>query len=149
MKQIKQTDFEEIVAEMGGLTDEDLLGLAAKHPERYHQAVVQHFRDRRYKLDQPLLLTWGYDRVKYKPIHTFRRMTVAEAKQLKSGHVATVMDFHGEARNVKVNGRPRTWKRKFPGVVVPLKYGLYEYFDDDRQTFTDDQHMRYLIVEVP
>jgi len=36
-------------------------------------------------------------------------------------------DRKGKARQVKVNGKVRTWKRDPNRVEVPFKYGLYEY----------------------
>ena len=33
----------------------------------------------------------------------------------------------GTARNVKINGKVRTWKRDPNRIEVPIKYGLYEY----------------------
>lgn len=39
----------------------------------------------------------------------------------------TVRDRNGYARQVKVNGKVRTWKRDANRVEVPFKYGLYEY----------------------
>lgn len=33
----------------------------------------------------------------------------------------------GDARQVKVNGRVRLWKRDHARIEIPFKYGLYEY----------------------
>jgi hypothetical protein len=33
-----------------------------------------------------------------------------------------------DARQAKVNGRLRTWKRDANRIELPLKYGMYEYF---------------------
>jgi hypothetical protein len=35
---------------------------------------------------------------------------------------------YGDARQAKVNGQVRTWKRDPNRIEVPCKYGLYEYF---------------------
>jgi hypothetical protein len=35
--------------------------------------------------------------------------------------------IQGDARQAKVNGVVRTWKRDANRVEVPLKYGMYEY----------------------
>ncbi len=74
-----------------------------------------------------------------------RTMTVEEAKLLQSGSHALVVANDGTARRVKVNGKPRTWKRNPGRVEVPIKYGLYEH-----GVATDDGNggMTYLVVEV-
>lgn len=46
----------------------------------------------------------------------------------------------GTARQCKVNGRVRTWKRDPNRIEVPIKYGLYEY-----GTFTQYDIARILI----
>lgn len=38
-----------------------------------------------------------------------------------------VVDRRGETRKVRINGMPKTWKRKPGDVRIPYKYGLYEY----------------------
>jgi hypothetical protein len=35
---------------------------------------------------------------------------------------------NGEARQVKINGKVRRWKRDRNRIEIPMKYGLYEYF---------------------
>jgi len=62
----------------------------------------------------------------------YRAMTLEEAKALRSGSHIEFLDLHGQVRNAKVNGQPKTWKRSPERVEVPLKYGLYEYarFDE-------------------
>jgi hypothetical protein len=47
---------------------------------------------------------------------------------------------NGEARQVKVNGRVRRWKRDRNRIEIPLKYGMYEYV-----TFTSVDVERILI----
>ena len=57
----------------------------------------------------------------------------AEAKKLSldemknvSGHVY-IQGQCGCYCRVKVNGKPKTWKRSPERVQIPYKYGLYEY----------------------
>lgn len=42
------------------------------------------------------------------------------------GHI-WFLSNQGDARQAKVNGKVRTWKRDASRVEVPIKYGLYEY----------------------
>ena len=44
---------------------------------------------------------------------------------------------NGDARQVKVNGKVRTWKRNAGRVEVPFKYGLYEYGKLQASDITD------------
>ena len=37
------------------------------------------------------------------------------------------LTINGDARQAKVNGRVRTWKRDPDRVEIPIKYGMYEY----------------------
>lgn len=72
-------------------------------------------------------LASGYDRTKA-PVKTeYRPMTVAEAKALTYGQHVTFLANDGTARDCKVNGAPKTWKRDPSRVEVPIKYGMYEY----------------------
>ena len=69
----------------------------------------------------------AYSRAKVRPKHTYRNMTLEEAKALKPGetaHVRFLTDYN-EARRVKVKGVPQTWKRTPSRVRVPVKYGMY------------------------
>jgi len=60
-------------------------------------------------------------------VGNFVALTVEEAKALKSGdHVWYYLE-RGDTVRVKVNGKPKTWKRTPERVEVPVKYGLYEY----------------------
>ena len=49
-----------------------------------------------------------------------------------------VLCHDGKVRNVKVNGRVRTWKSNPDRIEVPYKYGMYDYgtlyWDWDRLT---------------
>lgn len=71
----------------------------------------------------------------------YRPMLVAEAKTV-GGH-AHVLSNMGEIRRVKINGKPKTWKRYPRLVEVPCKYGMYEYF---RDTSDNGATMNQLIV---
>jgi len=57
----------------------------------------------------------------------YRPMTIEEAKLLQYGDHCPFMDKNGNARNIKINGAPKTWKRSPNRVEVPAKYGMYEY----------------------
>lgn len=57
----------------------------------------------------------------------YRPMTLDEAKRLEYGRRAAIRLRDGRVGRVKVNGRPKTWKREATRVEVPVKYGLYEY----------------------
>ena len=37
----------------------------------------------------------------------------------------------GDARECKINGKVRTWKRDHNRIGIPLKYGMYEYWTVD------------------
>lgn len=39
---------------------------------------------------------------------------------------------HNDARQAKVNGKVRTWKRTPDRIELPLKYSMYEYFTMDK-----------------
>ena len=57
-------------------------------------------------------------------------MNLEQAKQLRYGqHLVhkTAVNKSGRPLRVKVNGKPRTWKRQPEKIEVPVKYGLYEY----------------------
>jgi len=77
-------------------------------------------------------------------VRIVRFMTREEAKALSYGDHVLFLDRNNHWINVKVNGKPRTWKRDPLRVEVPLKYGMYEYFSacfDSNRSKTD------LIVE--
>ena len=42
------------------------------------------------------------------------------------------LSAHGDARQAKVNGKVRIWKRDKTRIEIPCKYGLYEYFTMDK-----------------
>ena len=90
----------------------------------------------------------GDTRKTLRTVAEFRPMTVAEAKQLRYNDHPHFERMDSTAAEIKVNGDPQTWKRKFPGVRVPLKYGLYEYGDDDCRRRQDSEPMNMLMVKI-
>src|SRR6266850_1046070 len=58
----------------------------------------------------------------------FRHMTFDEASRLSYGEHIWFLTHHGDARQCKINGRVRRWKRDLSRIEIPAKYGLYEYF---------------------
>lgn len=62
---------------------------------------------------------------------TFRPLPLDKVKSLQAGTRVKVFSAYGKHGagivNVKVNGRPKTWKTRPDDVSVPIKYGLYEY----------------------
>ena len=66
----------------------------------------------------------------------YRHMSVGEAQALRSGQGVCIADLPAkpgglpELRRAKVNGKPKVWKSRPDDVRVPLKYGLYTYFQD-------------------
>lgn len=73
---------------------------------------------------EAMYLRSGYSRDKGKA-QWYRDLTVAEAKRT-SGTLYAI-DKHGNVRECRTNGAPKTWKRS-PGCELSLKYGLYENF---------------------
>jgi hypothetical protein len=88
-----------------------------------------------------ILLRNGYDRSKHPKQFNFRRMTLEEAKKLERGNKVWFEANDGTARQIKVNGKVRRWKREPDRIEVPCKYGLYECY-----TFTNRDLERLLIV---
>lgn len=58
---------------------------------------------------------------------TYRTMTRVEVLSLRAGQRVWFKANDGTARELKINGKVRTWKRDEQRVEVPIKYGLYEY----------------------
>ena len=83
----------------------------------------------------------GYDRSKNPEVKRYRSITLEEAKNLSYGH-ANILDRHGKVRNIKINGKVRTWKRDPNRIEIPCKYGLYECFTLTSRDYTD------IVVEV-
>lgn len=57
----------------------------------------------------------------------FRPMTLEEGKLLGYGDHIWFLSNDGSARQVKVNGAVKRWKREPDRIEVPVKYGMYEY----------------------
>lgn len=93
--------------------------------------------------DDILMLTSGYDRHKTTIKRPYRRMTRDEVLTLQSGHRVVILTAFNTVRDVKVNGRVRTWKRNPNRVEIPMKYGLRETF-----TLSMVDALRYLVVPV-
>jgi hypothetical protein len=89
----------------------------------------------------------GYDRSKDPETATYRYMTVHEAKRLSYGQRVPFLANDGTAREVKVNGAPKTWKRS-SGVIVSLKYGLYEYAQAGSKDLADRDDVPPLLVRI-
>ena len=66
-------------------------------------------------------------RVHGKGVGNFRVMTREEVLALLPGERVWFLTLGGDARQLKVNGKVRTWKRNPDRIEVPVKYGLYEY----------------------
>lgn len=72
-------------------------------------------------------------------------MTVDEAKNLTLGKVLyhkTFRNADGTPHRWRVNGKPKTWKRNPNRVRVPLKRGLYEFWEltaDNAERFALDE----------
>lgn len=91
-----------------------------------------------------MILRSGYARDRKSPETAYRHMTVAEAKELTPGMTVPFLANDGTRRDCKVNGKPKTWKREPNRVVVPIKYGLYDY---GRCRSRSDGTMERLLVE--
>jgi len=73
-----------------------------------------------------MTLVDGYDRTKNPRTANYRVMTLDEGKALFCGQHVTIRARDGTARTVKVNGKPKTWKRDATRCEIPCKYGMYE-----------------------
>lgn len=56
----------------------------------------------------------------------FRTMTQEEVRALRPGERIWFIANDGLARQVKVNGAVKTWKRNPDRLEIPVKYGLYQ-----------------------
>ena len=66
----------------------------------------------------------GYNKTKLE----LTPLTLDELKALRGGEHLHFLDRHGKARDCKINGKCKTWKRDLNRIEVPCKYGLREYF---------------------
>lgn len=58
-------------------------------------------------------------------------ITVQQAKMLTRGvvlHHVTAKNADGTPVQARVNGVPQTWKTRHEEVRVPMKHGMYDYF---------------------
>ena len=85
------------------------------------------------------LVRWD-DRRKYPEYLKYRSMTLEEAKALPYGDHIWFIGLDGKARQLKINGQPKTWKRSPGKVRIPVKYGMYEYL-----YFTEQDLYRMLV----
>jgi len=85
-------------------------------------------------------LVTGGDRRKNPEKAMYRSMTFDEVKTLHIGSHIWFKANDGTARQIKVNGQIRLWKRDPERIEIPCKYGLYECF-----TFTKHDLDRLLI----
>lgn len=76
----------------------------------------------------------------------FRFMTLDEGKMLRPGERIWFVANDRLARQVTVNGRPKTWKRDPFRLEVPVKYGLYEYDTFTSANFAGGSNPRVLVL---
>jgi len=76
-----------------------------------------------------LTLKSHYDRSKTPEPAEYRHLTFAEAVALRGGDHVQFVTRHGTVANAKVNGAPQTWKTRPGECRIPLKYGMYEFFN--------------------
>ena len=69
-------------------------------------------------------VTSGYDRTKHPASIRVRDITKAETLAL-TGHAKMIAN-DGKLRDIKINGKVRTWKTNPSRIEVPCKYGMYE-----------------------
>lgn len=74
-----------------------------------------------------LTLTSGYDRTKHPATAQYRYMRPEEARNLRPGQRVAFLDNACKARELTINGAPKTWKRDPARLEIPVKYGMWEY----------------------
>ena len=94
-------------------------------------------------LIETFTLVNGYDKRKTRETRTFRKFTVEDIKSLDSSSRVYIIDKRGEYREVRTNGRVKTWKRDPMRFECSFKYGLYENF-----RLNTDEMLTQLIVMV-
>ena len=72
------------------------------------------------------MLTMRGDRKKVPTVRRYRTMTEEEIRALHVGARVLTCDHNGQVAYVRVNGKPRTWKRQPGRLEIPFKYGMYE-----------------------
>lgn len=75
-------------------------------------------------------VTCGYTKQLFK----VRAMTIDEIRALRPDQRVKFLAHDGTMRELKINGRIRTWKRDPDRIEVPVKYGMYEYATFDQYT---------------
>lgn len=73
-----------------------------------------------------LRLANGYDRRAKVERADFRPLELQEGRALNYGRSVYFRAMDGTARECRVNGKVRTWKRDANRVEIPCKYGLRE-----------------------
>ena len=66
------------------------------------------------------------DRRKHPTLAEYRPITPEEARTLQYGDTLYFTNGDGVARAIRINGKPRTWKRDPERLELPCKYGFYE-----------------------
>ena len=88
----------------------------------------------------------GYDRSKNPRVLTVRKFTLTDIRAMllvNAPRVYLSLDRNGKARNIRVNGSLKTWKKDPNRFGRGFKYGMYENFRLDTQGMLDT-----LVVEV-
>jgi len=88
----------------------------------------------------------GYDKSKNPRTLTVRKFTIEDIRAMLLVNAAREyisLDRHGKARNIRVNGNLKTWKRDTSRFERSFKYGMYEYFRLNTQGM-----LNTLVVEV-
>ena len=69
-------------------------------------------------------------------------ITLKQAKELDYGdmlHHDSMVNSDGSPLRLKVNGKPKTWKRDLDRIKVPVKHGLYQYGEITNGTIEGNQ----------
>lgn len=87
----------------------------------------------------------GYDKSKTPKTLTVRKCNVGDIVAMIESHNTSylMLDSNGKARNVRANGKVKTWKRDPSRFERSFKYGMYEHFRLNTQGMLDN-----LIFEV-
>lgn len=86
-----------------------------------------------------------YDRTKNPRLLTLRPLTIEEAKN-PPYHVK-ILDRNGMARDVRVNGKTKTWKTRPNDVTIPMKYRIREYFYSRMVNGEWVENVPYVVIE--
>jgi hypothetical protein len=70
-------------------------------------------------------------RRKVKETIMLRQITLGEAKNLGYGDRVYTLDRNGNAAEIRVSSKVKTWKRDPNRIEVSFKYGMYENFRMD------------------